>query len=173
MAKKNGDISSITYEENEGEEKSINKSLASAGSAIITLSEFNTPSVRYTLPELFSSRKRNERLKKLDERANEILNNKVELFLKLKKSGIDEATFEKHLNNDLNRILKKQYGTRFFILTILFTLISYVVVILNSTCNWQIPEFAITALIIEIPIQFVGILAIVAKNLFPESNNID
>jgi hypothetical protein len=51
--------------------------------------------------------------------------------------------------------------------TVAFTVVSYLVVIFNSLFNWGIGQVAITALIIETPIQFIGILYIIARNLFP------
>jgi hypothetical protein len=142
--------------------------IASAGSAIVSAFEISTPFIKYSISEIFSGTKRDERNKKLIERANRYLDDKVELFKKLNKENINQASFEQHLNNEINRKLKNQYAKSFFIVTILFSLISYGVVILNSILDWNIPEFAINALIIETPMQFFGILLIVARNLFPE-----
>ncbi len=146
----------------------VGEMVASAGSAIISSFDLANPLISYTVSEIFSRKKRDERIKTLDERAEKYFADKVELFKRLKENEIEAATFENHLNNEINRKMKKQYGMMFFTLTTIFSLFSYAIIIINAILKWNIPEFAITALIIEIPIQFVGILLIVAKNLFPE-----
>jgi hypothetical protein len=73
------------------------------------------------------------------------------------------------LSNKLDRKLKSQFGGLFFIATVFFSLLSYAVIILNSVLKWGISDIAITALIVETPIQFIGLLYIIARNLFPQS----
>ncbi len=91
------------------------------------------------------------------------------LLQELTASGIDPRLFDLMLSNELDRNLKKQFGVAFFTATIFFTLVSFAVIILNSVLKWGISDLAITSLIIETPIQFIGLLYIIARNLFPQS----
>lgn len=113
----------------------------------------------FSLSDIFSKKRREQR-KTLEER-------KTELVKELTDSGIDPVMFDILLSNEMDRIMKLRFGIVFLILTVLFTLISYLIVVLDSTFKWGISEVAITTLIIEIPIQFVGLLYIIARNLFP------
>ena len=61
----------------------------------------------------------------------------------------------------------------FLALTFLFTMGSYSIVVLDGIFKWNISQVAITALIIETPIQFVGLLYIIARNLFPQRSGED
>lgn len=125
----------------------------------ISLGDLTTLSINFG--ELFSKKKRDKRKKQLEKQ-------KVILLTGLQKAGVDPSAFKIHMNNEINRRLKKQYGALFFLFTFLFTVASYLIVVLNSVLSWNIPASAITALVIETPIQFVGILYIIARNLFPE-----
>lgn len=120
----------------------------------------HTMKVRDLLSKEKRIKKREERLENAAKRLNE-----------LHKNGVDLIAYEKHLNNELNRRLKKQYGAWFFVLTFVFSTVSYSVVIFESIYDWGIPDAALVALIIEIPIQFVGILLIIANNLFPKKDH--
>jgi hypothetical protein len=131
-----------------------------AATVIMNAVSGGPPIINFNLGEVFSTKKQTERIK-------EMQRDKIELFSKLRTEGIDQAAFEQHLNNEINRTLKKQYGSRFFFITFFFTVLSFSIVILNSILHWNIPDGAIIGLIIEIPIQFVGIMYIVAKHLFP------
>jgi hypothetical protein len=91
------------------------------------------------------------------------------LLQELTTSGIDPRLFDLMLSNELDRNLKRQFGVAFFIATIFFTLVSFAIIILNSTLKWGISDLAITSLIVETPIQFIGLLYIIARNLFPQS----
>lgn len=95
---------------------------------------------------------------------------KIDILNQLKKADIDLLQFDILLNNGINRNLKKNFAKNLICLTIFFTISSYLILILNSPKIWAlgIPEHALTAFIIEIPIQFVGILYIIAKHLFPD-----
>lgn len=95
---------------------------------------------------------------------------KTELMKELAKLDVDPETFDTLLTNELDRKLKVNFGVAFLVLTCLFTIASYAIVILDSVYKWGISEIAITALIIETPIQFIGLLYIIARNLFPQSN---
>jgi hypothetical protein len=41
-------------------------------------------------------------------------------------------------------------------------------VVANSILKWGISDIAITGLIVETPLQFIGLLYIIARNLFPQ-----
>lgn len=88
---------------------------------------------------------------------------------KLKEAGIDIAQFDTLQSHELDRSLKRNFGGVFLFLTALFTAASYAIVVLNAVLKWDIPEHSITALIIETPLQFIGLLYIIARNLFPQS----
>jgi hypothetical protein len=87
----------------------------------------------------------------------------------LVEEGIDPQLFDLMLSNELDRTLKRRFGFYFFGATISFTLLSYIIICANSIWKWSISDIAITALIVETPIQFIGLLYIIAKNLFPQS----
>jgi hypothetical protein len=92
----------------------------------------------------------------------------LEICKDLSKNNIDPEIFDVLVSNELDRELKQKYGAVFLTLTVAFTIFSYGLVVMNSVRNWGIPQFAITALVIEIPIQFIGLLYIIARNLFPQ-----
>ena len=125
--------------------------------------EKSTPSL---YSELFSlvSKDAKERKKTVEEQ-------KHILVKQLLESDIDPVAFDVLLSNEINRRLKVQFGVAFLVFTLLFTVASYAIVILDGIYDWGISEIAITALIIETPIQFVGLLYIIARNLFPNSAN--
>ena len=104
------------------------------------------------------------------EKKRTLAEEKTELLQELEKLEIDPEIFDALLTNELDRKLKVSFGVAFLVLTCLFTIASYAIVILNSIYKWGISEVAITALIIETPIQFIGLLYIIARNLFPQSN---
>ena len=93
---------------------------------------------------------------------------KVELVKSLVEAGIDLKIFDSLITSEINRRLKIRFGVTFLIFTFIVTVASYLIVILDAVYKWGISEVAITALIIEIPIQFIGLLYIIAKNLFPD-----
>jgi hypothetical protein len=95
----------------------------------------------------------------------------LELLQELSAAGIDPQPFDRMLSSELDRKLKLEFGVAFLVVTIAFTLLSYAVIILNSTQNLGISQIAITALIIETPIQFIGLLYIIARNLFPQASS--
>jgi hypothetical protein len=101
----------------------------------------------------------------------DIRKRQVDLLQTLSQAGIDPSLFDLMLSNELDRTLKKQFGVAFLTATIFFTLLSFAVIILNSAQKWGISDTAITALVIETPIQFIGLLYIIARNLFPQSPN--
>jgi hypothetical protein len=104
-------------------------------------------------------------------RAVDVRKIQLELLQDLSKAGIDPQLFDRLLSSELDRKLKRQFGVAFLVATVGFTLLSYAVIILNSTQSWGISQIAITALIIETPIQFIGLLYIIARNLFPQSSS--
>ena len=100
------------------------------------------------------------------------LEEKKHLLVKqLLASDIDPVAFDVLLSNEINRRLKVRFGVAFLVFTLLFTIASYAIVVFDGIFDWGISNIAITALIIETPIQFVGLLYIIARNLFPSSNN--
>lgn len=109
------------------------------------------------LVDLFS------REKKLDVREVQL-----KLLHDLTTAGIDPTLFDLMLSSELDRNLKKQFGIAFFVATLAVTAASYAVIIFNAINHWAISEIAITALIVETPIQFIGLLYIIARNLFPQ-----
>jgi hypothetical protein len=102
------------------------------------------------------------------ERKKTLEEQKVELLKKLEEMHIDPVTFDILLANETDRTLKVYFGRVFLILTFLFTSASYSIVILDGIYGWNISTVAITSLIIETPIQFIGLLYIIARNLFPQ-----
>ncbi len=101
------------------------------------------------------------------ERKKSAESEKTELIKELQKANIDPLLFDSLLSNETNRRLKVKFGIAFLTLTFLFTAISYAIVVFNGFYSWHISDAAITGLIIETPIQFVGLLYIIARNLFP------
>lgn len=106
------------------------------------------------------------------EKKKTLAEEKTELMKELAKLDVDPEIFDRLLANELDRKLKVNFGMAFLVLTCLFTITSYAIVILDSVYKWGISEVAITALIIETPIQFIGLLYIIARNLFPQSGAI-
>jgi hypothetical protein len=100
--------------------------------------------------------------------ATELHQEQMLLLQELTKSGIDPQLFDLMLSTSLDRQLKKNFGIAFFLATIFFTMVSFGLIILNSTQKWGISDVAITGLIIETPLQFIGLLYIIARNLFPQ-----
>jgi hypothetical protein len=92
------------------------------------------------------------------------------LFLvkELLRSNIDPEIFDSLVSREMDRRLKLRFGYCFLALTFVITAAAYAVVVLHGACGWRLPEMAITALVIEAPIQFVGLLYIIARNLFPD-----
>ena len=123
----------------------------------------STSSVYSDLLSLVSSKARQKK-QSLEEE-------KHKLVKELLESDIDPVSFDILLSNEINRRLKVRFGVAFLILTLLFTIASYSIVVLDAIYKWGISEVAITALIIETPIQFIGLLYIIARNLFPSSQN--
>lgn len=93
----------------------------------------------------------------------------IESIRQLHESGIDPRLFDVLLQNEVDRRLKVRFGSVFLALTFLFTAASYAIVIGDGVFGWNISEVAITALIIETPMQFIGLLYIIARNLFPQT----
>lgn len=92
----------------------------------------------------------------------------LKLLHDLTQAGIDPALFDLMLSSELDRTLKKQFGVAFFAATVVCTAASFAVIIFNAINHWGISDIAITALIVETPIQFIGLLYIIARNLFPQ-----
>lgn len=105
------------------------------------------------------------------EKKKSLAEEKTELMRELAKLDVDPETFDTLLTNELDRKLKVNFGITFLILTCIFTVASYAIVVLDAMYNWGVSEIAITALIIETPIQFIGLLYIIARNLFPQTRS--
>jgi len=114
--------------------------------------------------ELFYPTKKRIKKKSIEEQ-------KHILVKQLLASNINPVVFDVLLSNEINRRLKVKFGVTFLIFTLIITISSYAIVIFDGIYNWKISSIAITALIIETPIQFVGLLYIIARNLFPSANN--
>lgn len=127
--------------------------LAKAAANIISGSSF------ITFPNLVLS----------SEKKKTLAEEKTELMKELAKIDVDPEVLDSLIANELDRKLKVNFGWAFLILTCLFTIASYSIVILDAFYLWGISEVAITALIIETPIQFIGLLYIIARNLFPQN----
>ena len=108
------------------------------------------------LPFCFSSKK-------------SLVEEKTKLLKELAGLNISPEKFDALLTAELDRKLKASFGIWLLFLACLFTAASYLIVVLNSVHKWGISENAITALIIETPIQFIGLLYIIARNLFPQT----
>jgi len=104
--------------------------------------------------------------KKKEERQS-LEQQKAALVKQLVESKIDPQLFDSLLSNEIDRRLKTRFGVAFVTITVFFTAASYLVVVLNAICKWGISEVAISALIIQAPIQLIGLLFIIARNLFP------
>lgn len=85
----------------------------------------------------------------------------------LLQHNIDPMVFDRLMSFEQDRYLKRRFGYAFLLLTTIFTAGSYLIVVFDGVFDWGISDIAITALIIETPIQFIGLLYIIARNLFP------
>lgn len=133
--------------------KAVSGSTPFAGSILETLLELRKKELPPVGPE---------------ERPKTLAEEKVTLVKELIEFGIDPVAFDVLISNEINRRLKVRFGVAFLVLTVLFTASSYSIVILDGIYGWNISPVAITALIIETPIQFIGLLYIIARNLFPQ-----
>jgi hypothetical protein len=95
-------------------------------------------------------------------------NSQLALVKELLRSNIDPELFDSIVSNEMDRRLKVRFGICFLLLTFLFTAASYAIVAANGVCGWGISSEAITVLLIETPLQFIGLLYVIARNLFPE-----
>ena len=94
---------------------------------------------------------------------------KLNTLRELTDLSIDPRVFDAMLSSELDRRLKRKFGIAFLILAIAFAITGYAIVIANSLIDLGISDSAITALIIQIPVQLVGLLYIIARNLFPRN----
>ena len=81
--------------------------------------------------------------------------------------AVDPAIFDILLSNEVNRRLKVKFGIAFIVITTVFTLISYALIMCSAIYHWQLPAPALTALVVQAPLQMIGILYIMARHLFP------
>jgi hypothetical protein len=102
------------------------------------------------------------------ENALEFRKEQMMLLQELTKSGIDPRLFDLMLTTELDRKLKARFGVAFYVATVIFTSASFMIVVLNGIFKWGVSDVAITGLIIETPLQFIGLLYIIARNLFPQ-----
>jgi hypothetical protein len=93
----------------------------------------------------------------------------LELLRALSDAGIDPKLFDLLLSAELDRQMKARFGIAFFTATVVFTCVSYAVIVLNGVYKWGINDIAVTGMVIETPLQFIGLLYIIARNLFPQT----
>lgn len=152
------------------EEKKPDRSVTEAAiRAMLLASAAVSPVSTSLFGELISLVSKSKRAE-VAERKRTVEEEKAALVKDLLKSGIDPALFDSLLSNEINRRLKVHFGVYFLLLTCLFTAASYAIVVYNAVYQWKISEVAITALIIQAPIQLIGILYIIARNLFPNAD---
>jgi len=96
-----------------------------------------------------------------------ISDEKVRALAKLSKIGVDPHIYEVMLNNHHQRDLRSKYGLLFFVYSCVATAVSYVVVILNASLGWGLSDLVLSSLVIQTPIQILGLLFIIARSLFP------
>ncbi len=163
-------MSDVVIEDKSDKVKSIKGESISGN--IVTLSKITTPLLAKAAANILSgsSLVHFPDIVLSSEKKKSLAEEKTELMRELAKLDVDPETFDALLTNELDRKLKVNFGVAFLVLTCLFTVASYAIVILDSVYIWGISEIAITALIIETPIQFIGLLYIIARNLFPQSN---
>jgi hypothetical protein len=167
----NGQIDDSDFEEVKSNDIEIaetysDKQLYALKSFATILADILVPSISKRIFDLIppfvpKSKTKDDKKKSMEEK-------KVELVKSLVDSGIDLKIFDSLITSEINRRLKIRFGITFLIFTFLVTVASYLIVILDAVYKWGISQVAITALIIEIPIQFIGLLYIIAKNLFPD-----
>jgi uncharacterized protein YqhQ len=165
--KENLEINESDFEEVKSEEIEVTKKYSekqfdALKSFATILAEILVPSLSKGLFDFLPSKEKKERKQTMEEK-------KVDLVKSLLESGIDLAIFDSLITNEINRRLKTRFGITFLIFTFIVTIASYMIVVFDAIYKWGISQVAITALIIEIPIQFIGLLYIIAKNLFPVS----
>lgn len=171
---KEEDINEVDFEEVESEElveshKYSDKELAALKQFASILAEILIPSITKKIFDALPSNKNKGKIKA--EKKKTMEENKVDLVKSLVESGIDFKKFDCLITNEINRRLKIRFSIIFLIFTFVVTAASFMIVIFDGIYSWNISQVAIIALIIEIPIQFIGILYIIAKNLFPKANN--
>jgi hypothetical protein len=87
-----------------------------------------------------------------------------------KKKGVQAVNpviFDILASSEVNGRLKRSFGIAFIVITCLFTFVSYAIIIFASIYEWKIPAAAFTALVIQAPLQMIGILYVMAKHLYP------
>jgi len=97
----------------------------------------------------------------------ELEQRKTAVLSGLRAANIDPVLFDVLIANEINRDLKVTFGYIFLAFTFIFTAASYGIVIADGYYKMGISPAAITGLVIETPLQFIGILYIIARNLFP------
>lgn len=93
----------------------------------------------------------------------------IRVMRELVKSRIDPNVYDEFLSGETDRKLKVRFAFIFLALAILFTICSYTIIVLNAIFEWHLGEVAITALVLQTPVQFIGLLYIIARNLFPQN----
>ena len=94
-----------------------------------------------------------------------------QLANRISAKKVDDPRLVEVLENSRNdRALKNKFGYIFAGFAALFTAASYGIVIAKGVWNLGISDVAITALVIETPLQLIGLLYIMARNLFPQKS---
>ncbi|QDV81240.1 hypothetical protein TBK1r_01550 [Stieleria magnilauensis] len=92
---------------------------------------------------------------------------RLETLKELSDLSIDPEVFDTMLSNELNRQLKHRFAVGFLILAVAFSSISYLIVVADAIWKLGIPTSVLVALLVQTPIQLIGLLHIIARNLFP------
>jgi len=166
------EVKSAQFKLEKGAPKKLRKPTDLLAKTLLDAIEFR-PSlfgIGINIHRLFNGRAKVGRRNLLAEDRKSVEERKIDVVKQLLESDIDPGLFDVLLQNEVDRRLKIRFGVTFLVLTFLFTTASYAIVILDGVFKWNISEFAITALIIETPIQFIGLLYIIARNLFPQTN---
>jgi hypothetical protein len=171
--KKKEEIAETEFEEVKSVELDVTDSDSFSDKQLYALKSFATILADILLPSLSKGildfiPQKGTKSKTKEEKKKSMEEKKIELVKNLIDSGIDLKIFDSLISNEINRRLKIRFGVTFLVFTFIVTLASYLIVILDAIYKWGISQVAITALIIEIPIQFIGLLYIIAKNLFPD-----
>lgn len=106
----------------------------------------------YTLPHYYSSTRPDA--EGGDERKKEV-------------QAVNPVIFDILASSEINGQLKRNFGIAFIVITCVFTLISYGIIIFASIYDWKIPTAAFTALVIQAPLQMIGILYVMVRHLYP------
>lgn len=99
---------------------------------------------------------------------NNIINiNNIKPPKQITKKQMEESVSTESIKDKTDRRLKIGFGIIFTFFTIVFTFISYAIIILNYQKHIGIPDYIIAGLVVKIPFEFIGILYIITRHLYP------